>query len=185
MVEVIGTMKGRLASERGSVGVIVAFVIFVVMGMLTMTWNTAELSKAKMRLQNAADSAALAHAVWQARGMNAVQNINDEMYEALSLASKLRAISAGFESAAIFLDNLACIPIVGPFCKAAAIVAIILTLGNAAQAPWNYGWDNPQDEYAKFHQQQEDSVNMLSPIQAENVTDSLLAPKSDDSKYYE
>ena len=72
-----------------------------------------------------------------------------------------------------------------PLFKAAAIVAIILTLGNAAQAPWNYGWDNPKDEYAKFHQQQEDSVNMLSPVQAENVTDSLLAPKTDDPKYYE
>lgn len=71
-----------------------------------------------------------------------------------------------------------------PLFKAAAIVAILLTLGNAAQAPWNYGWDNPKDEYAKFHQQ-EDSVNMLSPIQAENVTDSLLAPNSDEPKYYE
>ena len=81
-------LLGRLASERGSVGVVMALVIFVVMGMMTMTWNTAQLSKAKMRLQNAADSAALAHAVWQARGMNAVQNINDEMYEALSLAAK-------------------------------------------------------------------------------------------------
>jgi hypothetical protein len=72
-----------------------------------------------------------------------------------------------------------------PLFKAAAIVAIILTLGNAAQAPWNYGWDNPKDEYAKFHQQEEDSVNMLSPIQAENVTDSLLVPNNDELKYYE
>ena len=36
-----------------------------------------------------------------------------------------------------------------PLFKAAAVVAILLTIGNAAQAPWNYGWDNPQDEYAK------------------------------------
>jgi hypothetical protein len=72
-----------------------------------------------------------------------------------------------------------------PLFKAAAIVAIILTLGNAAQAPWNYGWDNPKDEYAKFHQQEEDSVNMLSPIQAENVTDTLLVPHNDELKYYE
>lgn len=35
-----------------------------------------------------------------------------------------------------------------PLFKAAAIVAILLTIGNAAQAPWNYGWDNPKDEYA-------------------------------------
>ena len=73
-----------------------------------------------------------------------------------------------------------------PLFKAAAIVAIILTLGNAAQAPWNYGWDNPKDEYAKFHQQQNaDSVNLLSPVQAENVNDSTLAPKPEAAQYIE
>ncbi len=55
-----------------------------------------------------------------------------------------------------------------PLFKAAAIVAIILTLGNAAQTPWDRGWDNPQEEYAKFHQT--DSMDM-QPIQAENVFD--------------
>ena len=39
-----------------------------------------------------------------------------------------------------------------PLFKAAAIVAIVLTLGNAAQAPWNYGWEDPKEAYAKFHQ---------------------------------
>ncbi|MBR2290959.1 MAG: pyruvate ferredoxin oxidoreductase [Prevotella sp.] len=72
-----------------------------------------------------------------------------------------------------------------PLFKAAAIVAIILTLGNAAQAPWNYGWDNPKDEYAKFHQEQQDSINILSPIQAENVIDTILTPKDESSKLYE
>ena len=73
-----------------------------------------------------------------------------------------------------------------PLFKAAAIVAIILTLGNAAQAPWNYGWDDPKDEYAKFHQQQNaDSVNLLSPMQAENVNDSALAPKTEAPQYFE
>ena len=73
-----------------------------------------------------------------------------------------------------------------PLFKAAAIVAIILTLGTAAQAPWNYGWDNPKDEYAKFHQQQNaDSVNLLSPMQAENVNDSALAPKPEAAQYIE
>ena len=100
MDKVMRIMRGRVASESGSVGVLVAFVIFLVMGMLTMTWNTAQISKTKMRLQNAADSAALAHAVWQARGMNVVQNINDEMYEGLSLAVKLRKIAEGLETAA-------------------------------------------------------------------------------------
>ena len=72
-----------------------------------------------------------------------------------------------------------------PLFKAAAIVAIILTLGNAAQAPWNYGWDDPKDEYAKFHQQNADSVNLLNPIQAENVNDSAMAPKPETPQYIE
>ncbi len=72
-----------------------------------------------------------------------------------------------------------------PLFKAAAVVAILLTIGNAAQAPWNYGWDNPQDEYAKYRLQQVDTVNILSPVQAENVTDSVAAPKSEESSYIE
>ena len=72
-----------------------------------------------------------------------------------------------------------------PLFKAAAIVAILLTIGNAAQAPWNYGWDNPQDEYAKYRQQQVDTVNILSPVQAENVTDSMVTPKPEEASYIE
>ena len=72
-----------------------------------------------------------------------------------------------------------------PLFKAAAIVAILLTIGNAAQAPWNYGWDNPQDEYAKYRQQQVDTVNILSPVQAENVTDTVATPKPEESSYIE
>jgi hypothetical protein len=56
-----------------------------------------------------------------------------------------------------------------PLFKAAAVVAIVLTLGNAAQAPWDRGWDNPQEEYAKYHQQRKDCVDVLGPIQAENL----------------
>ena len=72
-----------------------------------------------------------------------------------------------------------------PLFKAAAVVAILLTIGNAAQAPWNYGWDNPQDEYAKYRQQQVDTVNLLSPVQAENITDSMVTPKPEESSYIE
>ena len=72
-----------------------------------------------------------------------------------------------------------------PLFKAASIVAILLTIGNAAQAPWNYGWDDPQDEYAKYRQQQVDTVNILSPVQAENVTDSIVTPKPEESSYIE
>lgn len=72
-----------------------------------------------------------------------------------------------------------------PLFKAAAIVAILLTIGNAAQAPWNYGWDNPQDEYAKYRQQQIDTVNILSPVQAENINDSVVVPKPEEPSFIE
>ncbi len=73
-----------------------------------------------------------------------------------------------------------------PLFKAAAIVAIVITLVNAAQAPWNYGWDNPQDEYAKFRQQQSaDSVNMLNPVQAENIGDTATAIKPEAAHFME
>ena len=129
-------MLSRLSSERGSVGVVVALVIFVVMGMLTMTWNTAQLSKAKMRLQNAADSAALAHAVWQARGMNVVQNINDEMYEALSLAAKLRSVAKVIEPIAIGFDAAANAPFVGVIFKGLAIAAHTIGILTGGTAGW-------------------------------------------------
>lgn len=55
-----------------------------------------------------------------------------------------------------------------PLFKAAAIVAIILTLGGALQAPWDNSWDDPR-EYAV--RQQIDTVAAVQPIQAENMSD--------------
>ena len=71
-----------------------------------------------------------------------------------------------------------------PLFKAAAIVAIVLTLGNAAQAPWDRGWDNPREEYAKFRQQQRDTINIIGPVQAENkLEDSIKTQVPDIPKY--
>ena len=106
MTNVLEKMRKRIASEDGSVGVVVALFVFFALGLLSMTWNTAQLSKEKMRLQNAADAAALAHATWQARGMNAVQNLNDEMYSSLDTALFLRTASAFFEGFAQGVDAL-------------------------------------------------------------------------------
>ena len=71
-----------------------------------------------------------------------------------------------------------------PLFKAAAIVAIVLTLGNAAQAPWDI-WENPRDAYVKAHEQIDDTVNVLTTIQAENVTDTIQAPAKESSTYIE
>ena len=56
-----------------------------------------------------------------------------------------------------------------PLFKAAAVIAIILTIGGALQAPWDNSWNTPQD-YARI-QQDLDSVAAVSPIQAENMSD--------------
>lgn len=107
---IFGKIRNRLCNEDGNVGVLVALVMFVVMGMLCMTWNTVQLSKEKIRLQNAADAAALEHAVWQARGMNALQNINDEAYTALQTASVLLKVAQVMEVGA---KAAYAIPVVG------------------------------------------------------------------------
>ena len=99
MRRILTILGERLKSDRGSVGVLVALAIFLVCGMLTMTWNTVQLSKEKMRLQNAADAAALEYCLWQARGMNAVQNINDEAWVVFDTGTKLLNYTVKTETA--------------------------------------------------------------------------------------
>ena len=55
-----------------------------------------------------------------------------------------------------------------PLFKAAAVVAIILTLGGALQAPWDNSWDDPREDAVR---QQIDTVAAVQPIQAENMSD--------------
>ena len=58
-----------------------------------------------------------------------------------------------------------------PLFKAAAIIAIILTLGGALQAPWDKSWNAPASDYTSF---QIDTVDVGSPIQAENIIDKAV-----------
>ena len=55
-----------------------------------------------------------------------------------------------------------------PLFKAAAVVAIILTLGGALQAPWDNNWNTPVSDYTSF---QIDTVDIGTPVQAENIMD--------------
>ena len=69
-----------------------------------------------------------------------------------------------------------------PLFKAAAVVAIILTLGGALQAPWDSTWNTP-DDYAAI--QQADTMNVI-PVQAENfsttTSDSIGVMQTDQPK---
>ena len=71
-----------------------------------------------------------------------------------------------------------------PLFKAAAIVAIILTLGNAAQAPWDI-WEDPRGAYVKAQEELADTVNVLTTIQAENVSDTIQSLAKEKSTYLE
>lgn len=59
-----------------------------------------------------------------------------------------------------------------PLFKAAAVIAIILTIGGALQAPWDNSWNTPED-YAAIRQNL-DSISIVSPIQAENISDTSI-----------
>ena len=64
-----------------------------------------------------------------------------------------------------------------PLFKAAAVVAIILTLGGALQAPWDSTWNTPED-YAAIHQA--DTLNVI-PVQADLIQGDLHSPSITDS----
>ena len=57
-----------------------------------------------------------------------------------------------------------------PLFKAAAVIAIFLTLGQAAQRPWDASWNDPRADYAANYKQQTDSIT-ATPIQAENISE--------------
>jgi len=57
-----------------------------------------------------------------------------------------------------------------PLVRAAAVIAVILTIGGALQAPWDSSWNEPVD-YASI--QRQDSVEAVSPVQAENISDKI------------
>lgn len=59
-----------------------------------------------------------------------------------------------------------------PLFKAAAVIAIFLTIGGALQAPWDNNWNGPVD-YAGL-QYQPDSVEVVSPVRAENVSETVV-----------
>ena len=118
---------------------------------------------------------------------------NLRKYQSLFVCEQQREEVLGEDFDARILDQIGDAPLAKtvtlksrlmPLFKAAAIVAIVLTLGNAAQAPWDI-WEDPRDAYVKAHEQMDDTVNVLTTIQAENVTDTIQAPAKESSTYIE
>lgn len=57
-----------------------------------------------------------------------------------------------------------------PLFKAAAVVAIILTIGGALQRPWDASWNDPRVEYVNSYSFAVDSAD-VTPMQAENISE--------------
>ena len=80
-IAIVNKNARRLISdERGVVLYYTAIVVFLIVALFSLIFDVSRISEQKMQMQNAADAAALEMALWQARGMNLVQNINDEIY---------------------------------------------------------------------------------------------------------
>ena len=56
-----------------------------------------------------------------------------------------------------------------PLFKAAAIIAIILTIGGALQRPWDASWNNPHVEHTNDYSMAVDSAD-VTPMRSENIS---------------
>ncbi|NMA19681.1 MAG: hypothetical protein GX927_03790 [Lentisphaerae bacterium] len=70
----------RLSNDRGVAMLYTAVVCMFILAVFSLIHDVGRISEDKMQMQNAADAAALEFATWQARGMNTVQNLNQEIY---------------------------------------------------------------------------------------------------------
>jgi hypothetical protein len=71
----------RLGNDRGVAMLYTAVITMFILALFSLIHDVGRISEDKMQMQGAADAAALEFATWQARGMNTVQNLNQEMYD--------------------------------------------------------------------------------------------------------
>jgi len=119
-LEVVLKNARRLpADERGVVMYYTAIVAFFILALFSLCYDVARVSEVKMQMQNAADAAALEMAVWQARGMNLVQNMNDEIYNIDTGIYSAYVIAAAFSVAGNALEGTGIVGAIGIALEAA------------------------------------------------------------------
>ncbi len=74
-------LNGVADDDRGAVFWYGAIIIFIALALIGGIWDTSNFINYKISAQNSADAAALEFSAWQARGMNAVQEANNDIYE--------------------------------------------------------------------------------------------------------
>ncbi len=104
----------RLSNDRGVAMLYTAVICMFILAVFSLIYDVARISEDKIQMQNAADAAALEFATWQARGMNTVQNLNQEIFnlDTAVLTMYLTAAGAVYAgTAAAILTKGAALPL--------------------------------------------------------------------------
>ena len=119
--------------DRAQVMVISAVMVFVATIFTVQMLNTSEMVFNRIRAQNAADAAADAFALWQARGINTMQFMNDIHYDADMVLYWIIIPSCTARIGCILLNA---IPIVGPglYLACCNITGPLVTASELAQS---------------------------------------------------
>jgi len=80
--------------DRGPLGVLLVLIMFALVGLLAMLWNTAEFGTRRQVIQNAADSTAHSSAMWMARTLNGVAAQNMVVCQDAAAETIWRAVPA-------------------------------------------------------------------------------------------
>jgi hypothetical protein len=110
------------SDERGSVTLLCAMMVFLLAVFSLITLNTNQSIRHRIISQNAVDSAADSAALWQARGCNLLQQLNNLHYEVNRIAAigeKAAAVSCGVAVVLRALESV----VVPPWVAAAAKIA--------------------------------------------------------------
>jgi len=139
LVSPIHRARALHRDDRAQVMVLTAVMAFVLSILAISTLNTSTMLYNRIRTQNAVDAAADAYALWQARGSNMAQSLNDLHFDINEGATIAAYVACGIRIAGGVACVLQFAPIVGPgfkvACEAACIATkITLTIIEIAQA---------------------------------------------------
>ena len=130
-------------SQAGQMLVIFALTWMIFAGGLLTVYNTGTLVGERIRLQNAADSAAYSGAVWEARALNYIAYSNRTIIAELSFISWLCAITSCVKGWRKLVEVAASIPFPPTMAILNAVKAVLVVIENILEnvvlnIPWKY-----------------------------------------------
>lgn len=168
LVKPIERAKALRSDDRGQVVLLSGVMVFVVLMITIMTFDMSKAVYNRITAQNSVDAAADAAALWQARGCNLLQHLNNVHYkvnevlfiaETAALSScALSVIDVPVEYGARVLQGTWLAGI-----WAAAAIAANLTCNGCWAAPW-IDWG--QEKFAKAVMKTQEAIDTSFPVLA-------------------